>query len=960
MLIFTITLLLFTANPELELLTEFWGKDEDDLFGKWVEGGTDLNADGFPDIAIGAPGFGSYVNVYLGDPVMDTFVDFCLAPYTSCYFGGCIYSQASINGDEYPDLIIGYSNGSSSGSGVYIYFGGPDFDDIYDVYLPPPGPYWKNHFFGCDIATVDFNCDGNLDLIIGDYGYYADYPRKDRVGRVYCYYGPLTSTKPPDLIFEAPEHGIGHQYFGRGIGVPGDFDEDGYDDLVIGAPKYGGYSEGKIYIYSSGGGTTPVDEKFLGTGIIASLGNSIANQTDFNGDGCGDIVTGAYRWWEYRGLVCIAFNPWTSGFDTYLDGELTKNICLGYSIDNIGDINGDGVDDILVGAPGLTYEYDNPKPNASYIWYGSYPFEENFDHKFVPESIGYNFGRSVSIAGDLNLDGIPEIIIGADYAKINNVRKGKAYLYGKVVLRSSDDEATAYNNGKKFERMPNTDDLHIVYQSGGNVVYSYSINGGQKWSPPQAIFKGRYPAIDLSEDGSRLGLAWVRGLSLDTLFFSELVNGTWTTPEICYIATAIGPPSITYHSDGRIFIAFSEATGAEQGYFAICVYFTPGQSKSVQILDQSTVSIGPPSIDFLPFNSTINVAWERNDRVYFRYYDGDWNQPIEEVTGASDKFGRQVSIEADGDKVYVVWSGQSKFATHDEIYWRYRNYSLIPPWSGIYRVSIGSATNCYYPTLSGGYDCSYSENGEIYFNDFDPVEGNWRTPNNISQTPNRSIFSHINLQGGCVRLIWTENDGIPYDIRYHWFMKEIDASLNYFADLGNSKPHPITLSRDGYRSYGAKPYLHHDCGKDKLRYKLDHLDPHLIYTLELINYTKESNAKLNLKIDGKILGDVMITPDRLIRSLFRIPAELYADSSLTVEINRSSGKEASASLLLLYAREQRGGGGPQEGSASPSIPERTGLSDVYPSLIRKSFTIDYSLDHPVEVTIIISMRPEER
>ncbi|WP_353930743.1 DUF4114 domain-containing protein [Okeanomitos corallinicola TIOX110] len=257
---------------------------------------------------------------------------------------------------------------------------------------------------------------------------------------------------------------------GYSVHNAGDINGDGIDDLIIGAPQTnpnGINNAGASYIIfgSNQGFPTTIEVSTLnginGFTIIGSteseaLGRAVSAAGDVNGDGIEDLIVGApfadRNNKENIGSSYIIFgkrsfsstpiiDPSTlNGNNGFTIRGLTTQDLLGYSVSNAGDINNDGFDDLVIGAPNA-YTTNNGKPGQTYIVFGSSNFNANFNLNNLDGSNGFVIngnriedysGLSVSSAGDINNDGIDDLIIGAPQATPNGTNSGQAYIiYGK-------------------------------------------------------------------------------------------------------------------------------------------------------------------------------------------------------------------------------------------------------------------------------------------------------------------------------------------------------------------------------------------------------------------------------------------------------------------------------------------------------------------------------------------------
>ena len=265
-----------------------------------------------------------------------------------------------------------------------------------------------------------------------------------------------------------------NDYSGFSVSSAGDVNGDGYDDLIIGAPWAGpnGGSSGETYLVYGGasapgtGGVLDLSDLdgtngFTLTGIDEDdlSGRSVSSAGDVNGDGYDDLIIGA--WFadpngdSNAGETYVVYGganaPGTGGRFNLSSLDGTNGFTLtgidagdlsGFSVSSAGDVNGDGYDDLIIGA-------DGADPNGifgageTYIVYGgaSAPGTGgrfnlstlNGTNGFILTGIDAfdQSGRSVSSAGDVNGDGYDDLIIGAPWAEPNGGGSGETYVvYG--------------------------------------------------------------------------------------------------------------------------------------------------------------------------------------------------------------------------------------------------------------------------------------------------------------------------------------------------------------------------------------------------------------------------------------------------------------------------------------------------------------------------------------------------
>ncbi|MGB2698534.1 MAG: FG-GAP-like repeat-containing protein, partial [Candidatus Zixiibacteriota bacterium] len=206
--------------------------------------------------------------------------------------------------------------------------------------------------------------------------------------------------------------------FGKSVACAGDVNNDGYDDIIVAAPSAynpnnGAELAGKAHIYFGGSPMdTVVDVILQDSDYHYFFGSPLASAGDVNGDNYDDVMVAATGGWDQAGRVFIYLGgeEMDSLLDVYIYGNPDSVEELGYSLAGLGDINGDGYDDILIGSPYTGNPYN---PGMAEIYLGGNPMDTISDIAFYGDSIEFrHFGRNVASAGDVDGDGIPDLMAG--------------------------------------------------------------------------------------------------------------------------------------------------------------------------------------------------------------------------------------------------------------------------------------------------------------------------------------------------------------------------------------------------------------------------------------------------------------------------------------------------------------------------------------------------------------------
>ena len=414
----------------------------DAKFGQCVSRAGDVNGDGYDDVIVGAPYFSNgqtnegRAYLYLGAStgVAGSASWTAESDQAGAQFGFSVAAAGDVNGDGYGDVIVGaplYSNGQTNEGRAYLYLGSAS-----GLSTTPAWTFESdqtNARLGFSVASAgDVNGDGYDDVIVGAYLYTAT---ETSEGRSYVFHGSATGlSATPDWTAES---GQANAFFGISVGMAGDVDGDGYDDVIIGASLYDDAfsSEGGAFVYHgspAGLEATPAWSTFGGPGS-PQLGNAVGYAGDVNGDGYSDVFVGVYQGSNGQtgeGLVRIHHGGpggLSSTPAVVLEADLA-GARFGSSVAHAGDLNGDGYGDIIVGAPRFSTMFLQEGRALVYMG-GPTGIQSTPAWQVNGGQTGYELGFFVSGAGDVNGDGFGDVIVGIPQYTNGQSQEGRALVF---------------------------------------------------------------------------------------------------------------------------------------------------------------------------------------------------------------------------------------------------------------------------------------------------------------------------------------------------------------------------------------------------------------------------------------------------------------------------------------------------------------------------------------------------
>ena len=443
-------------------------------FGVVAEAG-DINNDGIQDFMISDPLYDNgkgIVYVVYGKPgslrQFDSMEDFqpsdgfiVKGKANMQKLGFSVSHAGDVNGDGIDDIIIGselwnQDDYTTEVGMVNVVFGRRhgDFPSILDVDLLPPTQGFKvfgegaMNYLGVSVSGAgDVNGDGISDILLGAFG-------AGDGGKAYVIFGSKEGLKDMKLPPEAGKgftvEGSNQEHLANSVSKVGDFNGDGVDDIIIGAHVADQWRGRAYIIYGKREGLPTIirappsaNDGMMLEGVAGgdNFGCAVSGIGDFNGDGLQDVIIGAYAANGGRGSAYLVLgnrqNPGVLRISSLSPSRgfniiSNENTQLGMIVSGGRDLNGDGLSDAIVTAPGLSqdrgavaviYGYQQSSFSQVILDFG---LESTQGYVLYGTAEGGRFGSFVRPLKDVNNDGVNDLAVGAFVA---NGGKGTAYLF---------------------------------------------------------------------------------------------------------------------------------------------------------------------------------------------------------------------------------------------------------------------------------------------------------------------------------------------------------------------------------------------------------------------------------------------------------------------------------------------------------------------------------------------------
>jgi hypothetical protein len=393
---------------------------EFDNFGATVAMVGDINGDGIPDGLVGAPR-GDDMGIEVGEAWVKSGADGSVlykfaGTIQDGLFGLALGASGDLDGDGVDDFLIGAPDLISSSSGYVYAYSGATGSLLYSLRKQRIGDE-----FGNRVAKLeDIDGDGCADFVVGAEDFDL-YNRLAQSGRAYVYSGK-TGTQLYTI-----DGTQAYEFLGASVCGIGDLDGDGLPEIGVGATGWmaGSSGQGTFSIYSGATGTQLV--YLEGETTNDAYGAQSCRLGDVDRDGIDDfaVMSNHSNNFVNEGRVYVYSGATITLLYSFDGGAYNENFGM-LPMDGRLDFNHDGYADIAIGDP---LNRVSGAAGAAFVFSGRngrllYEFRGEWDHS-LPEGLG----SALSVAGDINGDGIDDLIVGAENNSIYKPAAGAVYLY---------------------------------------------------------------------------------------------------------------------------------------------------------------------------------------------------------------------------------------------------------------------------------------------------------------------------------------------------------------------------------------------------------------------------------------------------------------------------------------------------------------------------------------------------